>query len=112
MIMSLSERRRNRKKWIKRHKRLLMDLGVVQNNTIHNIREDEDISDKDGIFSNNNIVNKYTHFGHTIKTKTKNRHAAYRSHGGYGKSKVYSRHDQRQVDSMNEEYLNYYRGYK
>lgn len=38
--------------------------------------------------------------GWRLKTKTKNSYASYRHKGGYGKAKVYSGHDLRQLAAM------------
>ena len=50
-------------------------------------------------------MNKYGSGGRAKKTKSKHGHASYRHSGAYGKSIDRSMHDQRQVDSMDEQEL-------
>ena len=98
-----AERRKSNFKHIRKHKKLLTDIGALKEDFIQDIRCRKDMSNKDNMFSNHDIVNKYTHFGKSAKTKPKNSHASYRHKGGYGKAITYSRHDQKQVDKMNSD---------
>lgn len=41
--------------------------------------------------------------GTSSKTNARKRHASYRHKGGYGKSMLYTRHDQKQIDSLQEQ---------
>ena len=91
MNRTTPERRANRRRKIAQRKRLINSL----NNDCPEI--------KDGYLDNNNEMNKYSHGGRSKKTKTKHGHASYRHNGAYGKAIDRSAHDQRQVDSMDEQ---------
>ena len=92
------ERRANRRRKIAQRKRLL--------NSINKSWSDDFCAStgiKDGYLDNNNEMNKYGQRGKAPKTKTKNSHASYRHIGAYGPAVKRIPHDQRQVDSMDEQ---------
>lgn len=91
MNRTTPERRANRRRKIVQRKRLINSL----NSDCPEI--------KDGYLDNNNEMNKYSHGGKSKKTKAKHGHASYRHNGAYGKAIDRSAHDQRQVDSMDEQ---------
>lgn len=102
MNRTTPERRANRRRKIAQRKRLINSL-----NQHYNKNAFEDFCDfaeiKDGYLDNNNDMNKYSSGGRAKKTKSKHGHASYRHNGAYGKSINRSKHDQRQVDSMDEQ---------
>ena len=88
------ERRANRRRKIAQRKRLL--------NSIHKSCSDdfcESVGIKDGYLDNNNEMNKYGQRGKAPK----NSHASYRHSGAHGQAIKRTPHDQRQVDSMDEQ---------
>ena len=91
MNRTTPERRANRRRKIAQRKRLLESI----NGNCQEI--------KDGYLDNNNEMNKYSHGGRSKKTKAKHGHASYRHKGAYGPAIKRNAHDQRQVDSMNEQ---------
>lgn len=95
MNRTTPERRANRRRKIAQRKRLLNSIWS------ESFCEDKEI--KDGYLDNNNEMNKYGQRGKAKKTKTKNSHATYRHNGAYGPAVKRTAHDQRQVDSMDEQ---------
>lgn len=101
MNRTTPERRTNRRRKIAQRKRLLNSInqswagGQIDFCDFANI--------KDGYLENNNEMNKYGQRGKAKKTKTKNSNATYRHKGAYGPAVKRTVHDQRQVDSMDEQ---------
>lgn len=100
MNRTTPERRANRRRKIAQRKRLLNSINKSWS-------WNEDFCDfakiKDGYLDNNNEMNKYGQRGKAKKTKTKHGHASYRHGGAYGSAIKRNTHDQRQVDSMDEQ---------
>ena len=98
MNRTTPERRANRRRKIAQRKRL---LNIINQSWSDSFCEAQEI--KDGYLDNNNEMNKYGQRGKAKKTKTKNSHATYRHKGAYGPAIKRTAHDQRQVDSMDEQ---------
>lgn len=98
------ERRANRRRKIAQRKRLLNSI----NKSWFGPQSDfcDAVGIKDGYLDNNNEMNKYGQRGKAKKTKTKNSHASYRHSGAYGPAVKRTPHDQRQIDSMDEQEQN------
>ncbi len=98
MNRTKDEQRANRERKIKQRKDLV-------NATHRKLQEDwcgyKNI--KDGYFDNNNTLNACMGAGTAKKTKAKHGHATYRHKGAYGKAIVRTAHDQRQIDSMDDQ---------
>lgn len=101
MNRTTPERRTNRRRKIAQRKRLLNSINKSWYDDFCDFAEI-----KDGYLDNNNEMNKYGQHGKAKKTKTKHGHASYRHSGAYGKAIDRNTHDQRQVDSMDEQELN------
>ena len=101
MNRTTPERRANRRRKIAQRKRLINSLN--ESWTAPGVDFCEFAEIKDGYLDNNNDMNKYSNGGCAKKTKSKHGHASYRHSGAYGKSIDRNLHDQRQVDSMNEQ---------
>lgn len=101
MNRTTPERRANRRRKIAQRKRLINSLN--ESWTAPGVDFCEFAEIKDGYLDNNNDMNKYGSGGRAKKTKSKHGHASYRHSGAYGKSIDRSMHDQRQVDSMDEQ---------
>lgn len=95
------EQRANRWRKIKQRKNLLNSINTNWSDPGVSFCEHEDI--KDGYLDNNNEMNKYGNGGRAKKTKTKHSHASYRHNGAYGPAIKRTMHDQRQVDSMDQQ---------
>ena len=95
MNRTTPERRANRRRKIAQRKRLLNNIN------------DSCLDIEDGYLDNNNEMNKYSHGGKAKKTKAKHGHASYRHSGAYGPAINRNAHDQRQVDSMDEQEIEY-----
>jgi hypothetical protein len=98
MNRTTPERRTNRRRKIAQRKRLLNSINYSWSGDFCAYAEI-----KDGYLDNNNEMNKYGQRGKAKKTKTKNSNAAYRHKGAYGPAVKRTVHDQRQVDSMDEQ---------
>lgn len=94
MITSRGERRRISRRKAQQRKR---KVYMINKNRWCKQFIPEDI----GYFENNNIINKFSHSGCSIKTKTKNSHQTYRHKRTYGKAVLYCAHDNKQVEDMN-----------
>lgn len=98
MNRTKDEQRANRERKIKQRKDLV-------NATHRKLQEDwcgyKNI--KDGYFDNNNTLNACMGAGTAKKTKAKHGHATYRHKGAYGKAIDRTAHDQRQIDSMDDQ---------
>ena len=101
MNRTTPERRAYRRRKIAQRKRLLNSINQSWDNPNEDFCEAENI--KDGYLDNNNEMNKYGQRGKAKKTKTKNGHASYRHSGAHGAAIQRTAHDQRQVDSMDEQ---------
>lgn len=101
MNRSTPERRANRRRKIAQRKYLLNSINKCQSEDQVNFCDFAEI--KDGYLDNNNEMNKYGQRGKAKKTKSKHSHATYRHSGTYGPAIKRTAHDQRQVDSMNEQ---------
>ena len=101
MNRSTPERRANRRRKIAQRKYLLNSINQSWAGGQTDFCDFAEI--KDGYLDNNNEMNKYGQRGKAKKTKTKNSHATYRCKGAYGPAVKRTTHDQRQVDSMNEQ---------
>ena len=104
MNRTTPERRANRRRKIAQSKKLLNSINKSW-------PCDEDFCNfaeiKDGYLDNNNEMNRYSNGGRAKKTKAKHGHASYRHSGSYGKAVDRNTHDQRQIDSMDEQELVY-----
>ena len=95
------ERRRIDRLKAKARRKKLLRLTVGRNGTVCETIENE----PKGKFRNNNIINKYTHYGRAKKTNRRKGHSTYRVKlGDYGVAMDWKPHDQRQLDS-NEDNL-------
>lgn len=101
MNRTTPERRTNRRRKIAQRKRLLNSINKSWSDPQVNFCDAEEI--KDGYLDNNNEMNKYGQRGKAKKTKTKNSNATYRHKGAYGPAVKRTVHDQRQVDSIDEQ---------
>lgn len=101
MNRTKEEQRANRQRKIKQRKNLINSINRPWTGATTDFCDFAEI--KDGYLSNNNEMNKYGQRGRAKKTKTKHGHASYRHSGAYGKAIDRTTHDQRQVDSMNEQ---------
>lgn len=101
MNRTKDEQRANRERKIKQRK----DLVNATHRTWQQEEQDwcsyKDI--KDGYFDNNNTLNACMGAGTAKKTKAKHGHATYRHKGAYGKAIDRTAHDQRQIDSMDDQ---------
>lgn len=95
------EQRANRRRKIAQRKNLINSINRSWSNPGVDFCDFAGI--KDGYLNNNNEMNKYGHGGYAKKTNTKHGHASYRHKGAYGAAINRSRHDQRQVDAMDQQ---------
>ena len=101
MGRSKDGQRANRERKIKQRKNLINSICGAWLETTMPFCERMEI--KDGYLSNNNEVNRWSHAGCAKKTKARHGHTSYRHKGAYGPAIRRTVHDQRQVDSMNEQ---------
>jgi hypothetical protein len=95
------EQRANRRRKIAQRKNLINSINRSWPDQGASFCEWAEI--KDGYLDNNNEMNKYGQRGIAKKTNTKRGHASYRNKGAYGPAINRTAHDQRQVDSMDQQ---------
>jgi hypothetical protein len=95
------EQRANRRRKIAQRKNLINSINRSWSDP--NVSFCEYANIKDGYLDNNNEMNKYGQRGSAKKTKTKHGHASYRHSGAHGQAINRIAHDQRQVDSMDQQ---------
>jgi hypothetical protein len=103
MSRSWPEQRENRKRKIKQRKNLINSINNSWSSQGSTFCDWAEI--KDGYLDNNNEMNKYGQHGCAKKTKAKHGHASYRHKGAYGKAINRNVHDQRQIDTMDQQEL-------
>lgn len=99
MSRTRTYRIRMREEKIRRRKEMICTLPSFKNAKI-----------MDAVYSGHGgLLDKghYGAFGGNQKTKTRKAYASYRHKGGYGKAKVYSRHDKVQITYMKNAYEEY-----
>ena len=104
--MNRGERRDlTKRKAESRRKRLISAKGVPSKEAReHYMRQRFLDTEPIGKFRNNNIANEYGGAGTSIKTNRRKGHSVYRAKlGAYGKAMNWKPHDQRQIDSEEDD---------
>lgn len=98
--MTRDERRRRTKNKQIQREQMIDDFGL--NGGLLYERHQEKIKNSSGYMRDGN-VSHYVQVGRNPKTKTKDAYASYGHKGGYGKATNYSKHDQNQLNDMNDQ---------